>query len=336
MPIAMSVLDYVPVPEDRSPAEALRDAISFARAAEEAGYLRIWYTEHHGQSRVAASSPPVLIAEVASRTDHIRVGAGGVMLPNHPPFIVAEQFGTLEAFHPGRIDLGVGRAPGGDAQTLRLLRRSSTAPDRFHEDVGELRDLLSGSPLVGDFRAIPGFGSLVPIHVLGSSIHGAQRAAELGTPLVFAAHFAPHALDQAASLYRARFQPSQQQAKPYLTVTANVLAAADSATGAAHHRQMLRTETRKLFDRANTRLTDSQVDAYLNSPDGRTAAEIFHITAIGTGPEVRRQLAELAERTHADELMLVHQGPTLADRIASLRLTAQNASDDLAANNSDS
>ncbi|WP_431075515.1 MsnO8 family LLM class oxidoreductase [Microbacterium phyllosphaerae] len=322
----MSVLDYVPVTEHGTVNEAIRGAVMSARAAEEAGYSRIWYTEHHGQARVAASSPSVLIAEVASRTNRIRVGAGGVMLPNHPPFIVAEQFGTLEAFHPGRIDLGVGRAPGGDARTLRFLRRNSTAPDRFREDVSELRDLLAGDPMVGDFRATPGFGARTPIHILGSSVRGAQLAADFGMPLVFAAHFSPDSLEQATNLYHSRFQSSAQQAVPRVIVTANVLAAADAEAAATQYRQMLRTEARKLLDRPNMHWGDDDVDVYLDSADGKKAAAIFRFAAVGTGPEVIGQLEEIARASRADELMLVHQGPTLEDRINSLRLAIRPGS----------
>lgn len=319
--IPFSTLDYAPVTVGRSAADALRDAVIFAQAAEAAGYLRVWYTEHHGQPRVAASAPPVLIGQVAAATSAIRVGAGGVMLPNHAPLVVAEQFGTLEAFHPGRIDLGVGRAPAGNP----WLRRASSGAGQFLLDVRDLCDLLSETDMPAGIRATPGHGSRVPVHLLGSSDNGARAAAELGLPLVFAAHFSPDALESAITLYRDRFTPSGQPGRPdapHLIVTVNVLAAEDPETAEAHHRQMLRFEARKLLDRPDARLPDAEIDAFIDSPRGRSAARMFRVTATGPRDAVRTQLADLAAASAADELMLIHQAPTLQDRLASLRLTS--------------
>ena len=324
-PAPLSTLDYVPVAAGQSIPEALRDAVDFARAAEAAGYLRVWYTEHHGQPSVGASAPPVLIGAVAARTTTIRVGSGGVMLPNHAPLVVAEQFGSLEAFHPGRIDLGIGRAPGGDPATLQLLRRGPAAAAQFLPDVRELRELLSASSASHGVRATPGFASAVPMHLLGSSVSSAQLAAELGLPYVYAAHFSPDALEEAVAVYRDRFKPSEQAAIPHLMISVNVLAALDLDTAYDHQRAMLRTEARKLLDRAGARLAEHEIDAFLDSPAGIAAARAFRIAAVGSGEDVRRQLSEIARSFGADELLLVHQGPDLKARLRSLRLTGPSS-----------
>ena len=327
-PVPLSTLDYVPVAAGQSIPEALRDAVDVARAAEAAGYLRVWYTEHHGQPSVGASAPPVLIGAVAARTTTIRVGSGGVMLPNHVPLVVAEQFGSLEAFHPGRIDLGIGRAPGGDPATLRLLRRGPAAAAQFRLDVRELRELrelLSASPASHGVRATPGFASAVPMHLLGSSVSSAQLAAELGLPYVYAAHFSPDALEEAVTVYRDRFKPSEQAAIPHLMISVNVLAALDLDTASDHQRAMLRTEARKVLDRAGARVAEHEIDAFLDSPAGIAAARAFRIAAVGSGEEVRRQISEIARSFGADELLLVHQGPDLKARLRSLRLTGPNS-----------
>src|ERR671912_970070 len=215
-PVPISILDLAAVGREETIAESFAGSVELARAAERCGYKRIWYAEHHNISSIASSATAVLIAHVAAQTETIRLGAGGVMLPNHSPLVIAEQFGTLETLHPGRIDLGLGRAPGTDQRTWMALRRDPRASDRFPEDVVELQKFLDDESPVPGVRAIPGQGTHVPLYILGSSLFGAELAAQLGLPYAFASHFAPRQMMDAIALYRARFQPSQQLARPHV------------------------------------------------------------------------------------------------------------------------
>src|SRR6187455_244925 len=211
--IPLSVLDLAPIPEGSDAAEALRRSLDLAQHAELWGYRRFWLAEHHGMPGIASAATSVLIGHVAGQTQRIRVGAGGIMLPNHSPLVIAEQFATLEALYPGRIDLGLGRAPGSDPVTARALRRNlDSDPDQFPRDVVELMDYLSDEPRQS-VRAVPGRGAKTPVWILGSSLFGAQLAAMLGLPFAFASHFAPAAMMQAIEIYRASFKPSEQLAK---------------------------------------------------------------------------------------------------------------------------
>src|SRR4051812_43516204 len=213
--LPLSILDLATIGRGGSAGDAFERSVVMAQRAEERGYRRVWYAEHHNMRSIASSATSVLIAHVAAHTETIRLGAGGIMLPNHSPLQIAEQFGTLESLHPGRIDLGLGRAPGSDQATARALRRTREAEEGFPEDVVELQGLLSEkSPLPG-IRAIPGYGTHVPLYMLGSSLFGAQLAAMLGLPYAFASHFAPAALEQALNVYRAEFKPSAQLQEPY-------------------------------------------------------------------------------------------------------------------------
>jgi len=224
--VRFSVLDLAPIVEGGSAASALHQTVDLAREAERLGFTRYWLAEHHNMPGIASAATAIVIAHVAAGTRAIRVGAGGIMLPNHAPLIVAEQFGTLESLFPGRIDLGLGRAPGTDPATARALRRTlQSDPDAFPQDILELMSYLS--PADGQaVRAVPGAGLRVPIYILGSSLFGAQVAAAFGLPFAFASHFAPAALTQAAQIYRARFRPSATLAQPYLMLGINVVAAA--------------------------------------------------------------------------------------------------------------
>src|SRR3954470_24108607 len=219
----ISVLDLAPIPQGATPAEALRRTLDLAQHAEQWGFHRYWLAEHHNMVGIASAATAVVIGYVAGGTRTIRVGAGGIMLPNHAPLIIAEQFGTLECLYPGRIDLGVGRAPGTDQRTLRALRRDPTSADTFPQDVLELQALLAAVQPDQAIQAVPGAGSNVPIWILGSSLFGAQLAAMLGLPYAFASHFAPGALMQALQVYRERFQPSAQLDRPYAMVGVNVI-----------------------------------------------------------------------------------------------------------------
>ena len=216
MATPLSILDLAFVAPAQSTRDALLESVTLAQKAEETGrFERIWFAEHHNMRTIASAATSVLIGHVASATSTIRVGAGGIMLPNHSPLVIAEQFGTLAELHPGRIDLGLGRAPGTDQQTLRALRRDPRASDQFPQDVQELQGYLSQDSLIPGIHAYPGWGTQVPLYILGSSLFGAQLAAALGLPYSFASHFAPDALEQAVQVYSERFQPSEQLAEPY-------------------------------------------------------------------------------------------------------------------------
>lgn len=220
-----SVLDLAFIPEGQTAADALRNSVDLARHAEKWGYRRFWLAEHHNMTGIASAATAVVIGHVAAHTSTIRVGAGGVMLPNHSPLVIAEQFGTLETLFPGRIDLGLGRAPGTDQRTLRALRRDPSAADNFPQDVLELQALLGPVAEGQVIQAVPGHDTNVPLWILGSSLYGAQLAAALGLPYAFASHFAPAALHEAIALYRERFKPSAQLDRPHVMVAVNVIAA---------------------------------------------------------------------------------------------------------------
>ncbi|NRB39461.1 MAG: LLM class flavin-dependent oxidoreductase [Pseudomonadales bacterium] len=223
---AYSILDLSPIVEGSTAAISLKNSLALAQHAEHLGYTRYWLAEHHNMPGVASAATSVVIGHIAGGTKSIRVGAGGIMLPNHSPLVIAEHFGTLETLYPGRIDLGLGRAPGSDAAATKALRRSASHADQFPQDVIALQQYLQDySPGAGQVRAVPGEGTKVPLWMLGSSLYGAQLAAHLGLPYVFASHFAPDALAQAAQVYRENFQSSPQLAKPYFMFSVNVFAA---------------------------------------------------------------------------------------------------------------
>lgn len=325
MPPVLSILDLAPVASGQTPRESFAASVELARAAERLGYRRVWYAEHHNMPRIASSATSVLIGHVADHTSTIRLGAGGVMLPNHAPLVIAEQFGTLESLHPGRIDLGLGRAPGTDQTTMRALRRDVTSADTFPQDVLELQGYLRGESRVPGVAAVPGAGTNVPLYILGSSLFGAQLAAALGLPYGFASHFAPDALHAAVSRYRAEFRPSEQLAEPYVLVGANVLAADDADEAQRQFEDVRRRRVRSMISRRpdGPRYTDEEVDAFLTTPQGRQIADMMRYTAVGTGDDVQRYLTEFADRAQADELILAHHAPDIADRVRSLELTVK-------------
>ena len=217
MSVPLSILDLAHIGEGESVRDSFDASVTLAQRAEKWGYRRIWYAEHHNMRTIASSATSVLIGHVAANTSTITLGSGGVMLPNHAPLTIAEQFGTLATLHPGRIDLGLGRAPGSDQQTMRAMRRDPSSADRFPQDVQELQGYLSDESLVQGVVATPGSGTHVPLYILGSSLFGAQLAAALGLPFAFASHFAPDALEQAVAIYRADFRPSAQLDAPYVS-----------------------------------------------------------------------------------------------------------------------
>lgn len=324
MTIPISILDLAIIGQGQTARDALDAAVTVAQRAEERGYRRVWYAEHHNMSRIASSATSVLIAHVAAHTSTIRLGAGGIMLPNHAPLTIAEQFGTLETLHPGRIDLGLGRAPGSDQVTMRALRRDPMSAESFPQDVLELQGYLTGRSRIPGVTAVPGHGTGVPLYILGSSLFGARLAAALGLPYAFASHFAPEALTQAVARYRAEFQPSAQLDAPHVLAGVNVLAA-DTAAEAQEQLARVRRSRVALFLGRGRRFTDDELDALVASPQGQQVAAMMRHTAVGSPTEVREQLEAFAVHADADELMVVHAAPTIEQRLRSLDLLADAA-----------
>ena len=320
--VPLSILDLAFVAEGQPPAQALASTVALAQRAEGCGYRRVWYAEHHNIPSIASSATSVLIAHVAAHTKTIRLGAGGVMLPNHAPLVIAEQFGTLACLHPGRIDLGLGRAPGTDQTTLRALRIDPMEAEAFPDDVLELQGYLGDESLVESVEATPGKGTHVPLYILGSSTFGAQLAAALGLPYAFASHFAPAALEAAVDVYRRKFQPSKQLQAPYVIAGVNVLAADDRADAEAAARKVWLTRVKALIGRGQG-WSDAQAQAVLESPAGQSLREMGRYSAIGTAAEVRAYLEGFAKKAQADELMTVHPAQALEARLRSVELLAE-------------
>ncbi len=323
--IPISVLDLAPVPEGSDTGQALHNALDLARHAEAAGYRRYWMAEHHNMPGIASAATAVALAHVAAGTRRIRIGAGGIMLPNHAPLLIAEQFGTLAALHPGRVDLGLGRAPGTDQVAARAMRRNLTADvDQFPQDVMELlayfRPAIPGQAL----QAVPGAGEEVAVWILGSSTFGAQLAAHLGLPYAFASHFAPGQMMQAIQIYRERFRPSEYLAAPRVMLGLNVFAAETDA------------EARRLFSSLQQAFVNLRsgrpgklprpVEGFEASLDLRARATLDHALACSVvgGPEtVRHGIAEFVARTGADELMVTAQIHDHAARVRSFEILAE-------------
>ena len=301
----LSLIDFCTRYPDESVGEAMKRSVTFAQRAEALGYDRIWYAEHHNMSSIVSSSPAVLISHIGAKTERIRLGSGGVMLPNHSPYVIAEQFGMLEELYPGRIDLGLGRAPGTDQQTLgRALRRDPAAAERFPEDVLELQAWLSNeSPLPG-VTAMPGFNTNVPLIILGSSMFGASLAAKLGLPYAFASHFAPQHLEQATTYYKENYQPSERYPEPYCIAAVNVTAADSEQEAVEETRIVHRNRVRAFMGRRGTALSDDQLDAVVNSFQGRQITDMLRYTAKGTGEQVAEYLEAFQKLANADELMI--------------------------------
>ncbi|MEX5307494.1 LLM class flavin-dependent oxidoreductase [Kocuria sp. CPCC 205258] len=332
MPLPLSVIDFATVRKGASVGESFADSVRLAQHAERLGYLRVWYSEHHNMPTIASSAPAVLIAHVAAHTSTVRLGAGGVMLPNHSPLVIAEQFGTLAELHPGRIDLGLGRAPGTDLRTVRAMRRDPSAAEQFPQDVRELQGYLSGRSIVPGVSAVPGAGTDVPLTILGSSLFGAQLAAAYGLPYAFASHFAPDALVDAVAAYRAGFRPSEQLAEPYVVAAVNVIAA-DTAEDAAEQLVTARRERVRAMVGRGRELSEAELDMVMDSPAGQQILHMLHWSAAGTGDEVRSALEDFAATADADELMIAPASPTQEQVLRSLELLAgawgQDAGTDL-------
>jgi luciferase family oxidoreductase group 1 len=320
---AHSVLDLSPIAQGSNAAQSFRNTLDLARHAERWGYNRYWLAEHHGMPGVASAATAVLIAHVAGGTSTIRVGAGGIMLPNHAPLVIAEQFGTLACLFPGRIDLGLGRAPGSDQRTARALRRTlDSDPDAFPRDVLELADYFSVDPQQ-PVRAVPGTGLEVPLWILGSSLFGAQLAAALGLPFAFASHFAPAQMMDAIAIYRAQFRPSAQRARPYVMLGFNVFAA-DTHDEAAYRATSMQQAFINLRNGQPTPLP-APVEGFLDKagPDAKALlAQVLSCSAIGTADEVGAAIRSFIDRTGADELMFTSQIHDHAARLRSYEITA--------------
>jgi len=304
--IPLSILDLVRVTEETDAGAALWNARDLAAHAERLGYQRIWFAEHHNLAGIASAATAVVIAHVAGGTKHIRVGAGGIMLPNHAPYIIAEQFGTLERLFPGRIDLGLGRAPGTDQQTLRALRRLPEASDTFPQDVLELQAFLAPASPDQRIQAIPAAGTDVPLWILGSSNFGAMLAAEFGLPYAFASHFAPDMLLPALQIYRSRFKPSAQLDKPYAMVGVNIIAA-DNDTEARRLATTQQMSFANIF-RGSRRLSQPPIDdieTYWSPMEKVQAGRMLARSIYGAPKTVRAGMDALIAETGADELMIV-------------------------------
>jgi luciferase family oxidoreductase group 1 len=301
--------------------------VALAQAAETGGYQRVWYAEHHNMATIGSSATSVLIAHIAAHTSTIRLGAGGVMLPNHAPLLIAEQFGTLAAVHPGRIELGVGRAPGTDQVTLRALRRDPRAADSFAQDVLELQGYLGETSRVPGVRAVPGQGTKVPLYLLGSSLFGAQLAAQLGLPYAFASHFAPAHLHQAVATYREQFRPSEQLAEPCVLAGVNVVLGDSREEAEADLHRLKVARVAALYGRAGQPLTDEQAEAALRAGAVQHVEQMLTCSAVGTADDVRAYLYRFAFEADADELIVVHQATALDKRLRSVSATAAVMSD---------
>ncbi len=324
--VPLSILDLAAVGPGESIGDSFAGSVALAQAAERLGYTRIWYAEHHNIRSIASSATSVLIAHIAAHTETIRLGSGGIMLPNHSPLVIAEQFGTLATLHPGRIDLGLGRAPGSDTAAMRALRRDELSSERFPQDVVELQKWLSENSPVSGVIAIPGKGTEVPLYILGSSLFGAQLAAVLGLPYAFASHFAPHSLFDALEIYRENFKPSEQLAEPYAMAGVGVIAAADKESAAAQLEITRRVRVKSLFKSpSGAKLTEEEVDQLLDSPRARAVDEMLTYSAVGTGAEAAAYLADFQAKTGVDELITVHYADSVDNRVRSVEILAEAA-----------
>ena len=321
---ALSLLDLVRVREGRDASDALAEAQSIATLVDDLGFTRYWVAEHHNMQGIASAATAVTLAHAGQKTRHIRIGAGGIMLPNHSPYIIAEQFGTLAALFPGRVDLGLGRAPGTDQATLQAIRTPHGASERFPQDVMEPMHWFEPADAPGYIRAWPAAGQEIDFWMLGSSQFGAMLAAELGLPYAFASHFAPDLLDEAMVLYRSRFKPSPQLEKPYAVVGVNVICAETEE------------EARRLFTTPQMSFTSifrnarglsqppiEDIENFWTPREKAQVSRMLGCAVIGTPDQVRHGIEELARRTGADEFILVTDVFDSAARRRSLELTAE-------------
>ena len=323
--IPFSILDLSPIPRGATASEALRNTLALAQRAENLGYKRYWIAEHHNMPGIASAATAIVIGHVAGGTRTIRVGSGGIMLPNHSPLVVAEQFGTLASLHPGRIDLGLGRAPGTDMLTARALRRTmEDSAEQFPQDVQELQNYFAAAQPGQHIRAVPGAGLEVPIWLLGSSLFSAQLAAMLGLPFAFASHFAPELMIQALEIYRSRFEPSKQLDYPYAMLGANVLAAdtdAEARRQFSSQQQSFINLRRGSPGQVPPPIDD--IDTYWSPAEKAMVERSLAVSFVGSPETVQRGLTGFIASTQPDELMItahIHDQPA---RLRSIELIAQ-------------
>jgi luciferase family oxidoreductase group 1 len=323
--IPLSVLDLAQIPQGGDAGVALHRTREMAQRAEALGYRRFWLAEHHNMAGIASAATSVAIGFVGEGTSTIRIGAGGVMLPNHAPLVIAEQFGTLEALYPGRVDLGLGRAPGTDQITMRALRRDNTSAESFPTDVQELQALL-GDPFPNQYvQAVPGQGSHIPLWILGSSLFGASLAAALGLPYAFASHFAPAALVPAIALYREKFQPSAQLEQPYLMLAANVIVAEDDAAAKRLFTSQQKSFIDGIFRRERKPLPpplETPIEDYWRPQEREQIESMMSCSFIGSPDTVRAGLDAFLAEHRPDELMVATSTYDQAARLESLERLA--------------
>lgn len=305
--IPLSVLNLAPIRKGQGAAEAIEDMVDLAQATEKMGYVRYWIAEHHNTPTLVSSATAILIKHTLEHTKSIRVGSGGIMLPNHSPLVVAEQFGTMATIYPDRLDLGLGRAPGTDMMTASALRRAKNdAVFTFPEDVKALLSYMGPEEAQGYVRAYPGVNTNVPIYILGSSTDSAYLAAKLGLPYVFASHFAPRHMEEAISIYRARFEPSQYLDKPYMMICLNVIAAETDEEAQFEH-----TTTQQFFlnvvrgNREPLNPPIKSMEGIWSPMEEQAASSMTSVAFIGSKDTVREQLSSFQEKYHADEIMAV-------------------------------
>lgn len=304
--VPFSLLDLAPIPQGSQPRDAFHRSLDLARLAEKRGYHRYWLAEHHNMTGIASAATSVLIGYLAANTETLRLGSGGVMLPNHSPLVIAEQFGTLETLYPGRIDLGLGRAPGSDQRTMMALRRHMSGDiDNFPRDVNELVSWFDATDPNPAVRPVPGYNAKIPVWLLGSSLYSAQLAAQLGLPFAFASHFAPDMLFQALQLYRAQFKPSARLEKPYAMVCINIIAA-DSNRDA----EFLFTSMQQAFVKLRRGETGQlpapieNMDSFWSPAEKYGVQQALSMSLVGDKAKVRHGLISLLRETQADEIMV--------------------------------
>ena len=324
--VPLSVLDLAPVCEGSDVSAALANSVDLARHAEALGYRRFWLAEHHNMPGIASAATAVVLGHIAAGTKTIRVGAGGIMLPNHAPYVIAEQFGTLARLFPGRIDLGLGRAPGTDQMTLRALRRAPENSDNFPQDVLELQAFLAPAGPNQRIQAVPAAGTEVPLWILGSSNFGAMLAAELGLPYAFASHFAPDLLLQALQIYRTRFKPSEQLDRPYVMVGVNIVAAETDAVA----RRLATTQQMSFTNifrgaRGLSQPPIDDIETYWSPVEKAQAMRMLARSIVGSPQTVRSGIDALLEETGADELIVVSDIYDHPTRLRSFELIAEAA-----------
>lgn len=324
--ISLSILELGRVRQGFDRRTALDNARTLAQHAERLGFRRIWVAEHHNSAAVSTAATSVVLSHIAAGTTTIRVGAGGVMLPNHAPYVIAEHFGTLETLYPGRIDLGLGRAPGTDQLTLHALRRDPSNAENFPQDVLELQAFLAPKGETQRIEAVPGSGTNVPLWILGSSLFGAQLAAALGLPYAFGSQFSPQALHQALEVYRTNFQPSEQLQKPFAMIGVNVVAAETDAEA-----RVLATSQQMTFAdmfRGMPSLLKppvADIEAYWTPREKAQTKQMLSCSVVGSAETVRNGLNQLVADTKADELLIVSDIYDFSKRMRSLEITIQAA-----------